>query len=351
MGTGRYQTRSADSTAPTARTFQLSSAISTTVERSTPPSNKRFEPARVGEAVCHPHFGEFLQGAIEVTKNGRPGIVRCLVSAHAPTLDGSFARFELQADTADITVIPARYIKSAKAARLTLDRLGFESFGGTLEVDTFVAEGAGMGSSTSGVIATERAVASAVSTATGTPIVLSPYLQAEIAIAAEGASDSIMFDCMGTTLLFEHRSGNVRMALGGPLPRMLICGFDTSDAGGVDTDPLPRAQYSAEQIAAFSVAVATLEQAIREKNVDLVGRVATFSAVVNQSNLVKPKFDDILEIKDLVGSAGVLVAHSGTIAGLIFDAALPDLGQRVADAHFRLRGLGFDRFHTFTTPY
>jgi len=305
----------------------------------------------VGEATCHPHFGEFLQGAIEVDKAGRPAVERCLVSVHKPGLPGSSARFTLHADSTEITVTPAQYTKSAKAARLTLDRHGFEKAGGSLEVETFVPEGAGEGSSTAACVASARATVAAVSNAIGTVITLPPHLQAEIAVAAEQACDSIMFDCTGTTLLFEHRTGMVRKALGGPLPRMSIVGFDTSAGDGVDTDKLARAQYSSEQIAAFGVAIATLERAIQEKSVDLVGRVATFSAMVNQSNLPKPKFDAIIDIKNVVGSAGVVVAHSGTVAGLIFDATLPDLIERIADAQSQIVGLGFRRIQAFTTPF
>lgn len=305
----------------------------------------------VGEASCHPHFAEFLQGATEVDKNGRSGTARFLVSVHMPGIPGSVAKFTLQLDRAEITVTPSTYTKSARAARLTLDRLGFESAGGRLEVKTFVPEGAGQGSSTTGCVASARASAAAVSKAIETEITLSPYLQAEIAVAAEQACDSVMFDCTGTTLLFEHRTGLVRKTLGGPLPRMLILGFDTSAGGGVDTDEFPRARYSSAQIADFGVAIATLERAIQEQSVDLVGRVATFSAMVNQSNLPKPNFDATINIKDVVGSAGIVVAHSGTVAGLIFDPALPDLSERVADAQSRIVGLGFGRIQSFTTPF
>lgn len=195
-----------------------------------------------------------------------------------------------------------------------------------------------------------RAAANAVGKATRTKMVLPPQLQAEIAVAAEEASDSIMYDCAGTTLLFEHRTGLVRKTLGGPLPRMVILGFDTG-TGAVDTNGMTRARYTPQQIAAFAVAATTLERAIQKSSVDLVGRVATFSAKVNQSYLPKPNFDALLEIKDMVGSAGVVVAHSGVVAGLIFDPGLADLAARLTEARALLKELGFHHFHTFTTPY
>jgi uncharacterized protein involved in propanediol utilization len=323
-------------------------------ERRAPYLRQRGVPAAadqcVGEASCQPHFGEVVQGAVEVEKNGRPAIVRCLVSLHMPTEIGSVAQFRLVSGTSKIQVAPSHYTKCLKAARLMLDRLGLQNSGGVLQVRTLVPEGAGMGSSTSGVVAAMRAVAAAAGRAAGTTIALSPRLQADVAVAAEQASDSIMFDCTGTTLLFEHRTGLVRRTLGGALPRMLILGFDTA-ADGVDTDALPRARYSSEQIASFSVALATLERGIKQQSVDLIGRVATFSATVNQAHLPKPNFDALVEVSKMVGSAGIVVAHSGTVAGLIFDAALTDLAARTAEAEALVKALGFRRFRKFTTPF
>jgi uncharacterized protein involved in propanediol utilization len=136
---------------------------------------------------------------------------------------------------------------------------------------------------------------------------------------------------------------------------MLILGFDTATAGGVDTLKLPRARYSPEQIYGFGCAVATLERAIAEQSVELVGRVATYSATVSetamQNPLRKPKFADLIKIKDATGSAGVVVAHSGTVAGLIFNPALPDLDRRIAEARTAVTRLGFSQLRTFTTPY
>lgn len=338
-----------------------------------PPKLPVYRPADVqhwlakttGVATCHPHFGELLQGAFDVAEGGKRRTMRALVSVHMPYANGSVARITLEphrmgefvseAGHTGVHVSPPHFHKCEIAARLALDAFGLKSMAATLEVTSFVPEGAGMGSSTTGVVASIRAVARAVSAYRGARIILAPHLQAKLAVAAEHASDSLMFDCTASTVLFAQRVGKIVRTFNGPLPQMHILGFDTCAGSGVDTDRLPRARYSRDQIAAFGCALAVLERAIAEQSVSLAGRVATFSATTSQTAmqnpLKKPKFSDLLRIKEGTGSAGVVVAHSGTVAGLIFDPTLPDLQTRVREAGTAILGLGFDRLCTFSTPY
>lgn len=319
-----------------------------------------------GTGSCHPHFGELLQGAFDVAEGRHRRTVRALVSVHMPYADGSVARVTLEpsrmgkfipeAGNTGIHVTPAHFSKCEIATRLALDVFGMKNMAASLEVTTFVPEGGGMGSSTSSVVASIRAVAQAVGTYRGSRIIPAPHLQAKLAVAAEHACDSLMFDCTGTTILFAHRMGKIVRTFNGPLPQMQILGFDTGSASGaVDTDRLPRARYSHEQIAAFGCALAVLERAIAEQSVALAGRVATFSAKTSetamQNPLKKPKLNEILRIKEGTGAAGIVIAHSGTAAGLIFDPALPELRTRVDEASTAIIRLGFDRLCTFSTPY
>ncbi|MFK4529264.1 uncharacterized protein involved in propanediol utilization [Bradyrhizobium japonicum] len=319
-----------------------------------------------GVASCHPHFGELLQGAFDVAEGGRRRTLRALISLHMPYADGSvahvtlepsrIAKFAPEAGRTGIHVTPAHFHKSEIAARLALDAFGMKDMAARLEVMTLVPDGRGMGSSTSSVVASIRAVAHAVSAYRGSPIIPAPHLQAKLAVAAEHGCDSLMFDCMSTTILFAHRVGKILRTFNGPLPQMHILGFDTGSArDSVDTDRLRRARYSRNQIAAFGCALAVVERAIAEQSVALAGRVATFSATMSETALQyplkKPKFNELLRIKEGTGSAGIVVAHSGTVAGLIFDPALSDVRTRVGEASTAIARLGFDRLRTFSTPY
>jgi uncharacterized protein involved in propanediol utilization len=138
-------------------------------------------------------------------------------------------------------------------------------------------------------------------------------------VLAECASDSIMID--DRVVLFAHRDGLVLETLGHRLPPILVVGCDTEPGGdGVDTLSHRPAEYDQLEIGSFQVLRAALRRAIATDDVRLLGRVATASARINQRFLPKPVLDDLLALCRRLGGHGVQVAHSGTVAGLVFDA-------------------------------
>lgn len=85
---------------------------------------------------------------------------------------------------------PNDFYKCELAARLTLDSFRMRNMVATIEVRTFVPEGAGMGSSTSGVVASIRAISKGFAAYRGSRALLARHLQAD---AAEHACDCLMF--------------------------------------------------------------------------------------------------------------------------------------------------------------
>lgn len=319
------------------------------------------QPLIVGKGSVHPHFAEVWQGAIR-RQDGR--LTRALLTIPVPTRTGSTAEFclfpdahrvaEMGSDNIGIVVRPLHFEKCAYAARLTLDHYGLFRAGGLLKVRTYVPEGAGEGSSSSGVVATERAVRAAVSRYLRRPLLPRPYEVAKMAVVAENASDPLMFDPHGPAIVFAHREGRVVRTFSGPLPRTVVLGFDTSTVG-VETDRLPRARYSPEQLSALGAALGLLERSIDTQSVAELGLASTLSAKIaqtaDQNPLPKPKFVETLAIADECGAAGLAVAHSGTVGALLFDPVIPHLNYRLDAAHKSLRCLGFRIRETFSTPY
>jgi uncharacterized protein involved in propanediol utilization len=126
--------------------------------------------------------------------------------------------------------------------------------------------------------------------------------------------------------------------LGPQLPPMLVLGCDTAPEERVDTLRLPPAPYDSAEIAQFGVLRAALRRAVAKPDVALLGRVATGSARINQRYLPKPHLDELLRLGAEHGACGVQVAHSGTVAGLIFDAQAEEVASnisRCADALVR----------------
>jgi uncharacterized protein involved in propanediol utilization len=130
-------------------------------------------------------------------------------------------------------------------------------------------------------------------------------------------------------VLFAQREAVVLESFGQQLPPMLVLGCDTAPEERVDTLRLPPAPYDAAEIARFGVLRAALRRAVAKSDVQLLGRVATASARINQRYLPKPQLEPLVRLCEQYGGCGVQVAHSGTVAGLIFDARTEGVVDRI----------------------
>ena len=273
--------------------------------------------AGVGYAPAH--HGELLQGMFcDVT--GQPR--RALVTLPQPNR-GTRATFYPSYSHSGV-LGPPELTKVRRAAMLTLRRFASHpapAKGGRIEISSDVPRGIGMGSSTSDVTATIRAVADFHG------VELSKDEVARLAVLAECASDSIMID--DRVVLFGHRDGAVLETFGRSLPPMFVISCDTEPGARVDTLRLQPAVYDEAELASFGVLRAALRRAVALADTALLGRVATASARINQRHLPKPHLEFLLRLCLSHGGCGIQVAHSGTVAGLIFDALGPDAEVRL----------------------
>jgi uncharacterized protein involved in propanediol utilization len=285
-------------------------------------------PDAVGIGYASAHHGELLQGIFEENGHWR----RALVTLPLPDW-GSRAVFN--PGHHDGVAGRPELAKSRRAAILTLRELRQRTLpvpGGRIEITSNVPHGVGMGSSTSDVTATIRAVADHHG------LSMSREDVGRLAVQAESASDSIMFD--DRVVLFAHRDGMVLENLGHRLPPLVVVGANTDPGASVDTLRCPPADYHDDDLACFRVLRAGLRRAVATEDVALLGRVATASARINQRFLPKPRLPDLVELSRRLGGAGVQVAHSGTVAGLIFDARRPGIEETVSECQAGIEALG-----------
>jgi uncharacterized protein involved in propanediol utilization len=287
--------------------------------------------SKIGVGYAPAHHGELLQGAF-LDETGRP--CRALVTLPNPGC-GSWVNFYPSQDGSGVVVAP-EYTKVRRAAELALREFSAQPTrvnGGRVEISSNVPWGVGMGSSTSDVTATIRAIANFHD------VLPPPEKIGQLAILAESASDPIMID--DRVVLFAHRDGNVLETLGHRLPPMVVVGCDTAPGcGGIETLSVAQARYTDEEIRTFASLRVSLRQAIATGDVGLLGRVATASAQINQRILPTRHLDPLLELCHSNGGCGVQIAHSGTVAGVIFDPQRRSTDRSVANCVSQIKELG-----------
>ncbi|GHF69397.1 hypothetical protein GCM10010218_58530 [Streptomyces mashuensis] len=290
----------------------------------------------MGRAWVAGHHGEFLQGVFPDGRSLRRGLVSVPCSLYC-----SEATFTAS-DEPVVTVEPAWKAKAHRASVLALGELGRPAQGGRLLIRENIPPSRGFGSSTSDVLAAIGAVQDAVGGTLPTSVV------SRLAVHAETASDSLMFGSQ--VVLFAHREGEVIEDFGVPAPPLEVIGFGTSgDGRGVDTLALRPARYSAWEIEAFRTLRVMLRRAVRDQDPELLGRVSTTSARLNQRHLPVRDFDRLEALARQAGAVGLQVAHSGDVAGLLFHPDAPDAQGRLETGSALLKRHGITDQWRFRT--
>ncbi|MEV5970451.1 GHMP kinase [Streptomyces sp. NPDC051921] len=298
-------------------------------------------PTGTGYAPCH--HGEILQGVFLDGGVRRPGLVTLPMAG-----PGSRAEFVRRPGTApqSITVVPAGRHKAARAAALAVTECahaaGLPPCGGDLRLTGDIPVGLGMGSSTSDVIAALRAVADSYA------VRMAPGTVARLAVQAETASDPLMLDD-GRPVLFAQREGRVLEVLGPALPPLVVVGCTLGGGAPVDTLSLPPDEVHDSDVRAWERLRGLLRRAVSTGDAALVGEVATASARRGQLVLGHPEFDALCAVARRAGAVGVQIAHSGAVAGVLFDPAATALRRRVRRCLHGLRAHGIPTTRTFTT--
>ncbi|MBN1449463.1 MAG: hypothetical protein JW963_00460 [Anaerolineales bacterium] len=256
--------------------------------------------------------GELVQGQFE---NGDDFLVTLPVDLRAEV------RVELDPTASLVQGTPIRKEKTRLAVRKMLDYLRYSNVGATFTVTSDIPEGKGMASSTADILAACRAVAQAV----GQP--LSPEEISRIAIEIE-PSDGLMYPGV---VCYNHRRGELLETLGA-LPPMDILAVDLG--GYVDTLQFNRKpkDYTVDELDTLRQAYEFVKAGVHGRNLEEIGRAATLSARVNQRLLPKPYLDTLIALAAAHGAHGVCIAHSGTVAGLLFDRGANGAFENARDA-------------------
>ncbi|MGI2033807.1 GHMP kinase [Rhizobium panacihumi] len=280
-----------------------------------------------GTGTGHAHHGELLQGVFEDSDRK---LRRGLLSLPCPSLT-SLATFTLT-EAADVTVAPLSCEKARRAGKLALAAFSERSCGGHLQIATNIPVGQGMGSSTADVVASILAVLGCLGKTAAPEAIM------KIAVAAETACDSTLF--AQNAVLFAQREGTVIEAFRKHLPSIDVISIDTAPETTVSTVDHRPARYSSAEIEAFRPLRSLLRTAIDRQDIGLLGRVASASARINDRFLPKPHLQALFSIASQNHAAGIQVAHSGTLVGMLFDPDSPGRDDNISHAERSISALG-----------
>lgn len=283
---------------------------------------------RLGIGQGKGHFGEYLQGHFDDI-NGDLIDRACLavpLVSHIDDIDlhkddevyyqlpyassGSIAIFVPEEDE-KLEVEPKHKILSKKATEQTLDLLGKKEYGGLLKIITRGKTSMGLGTSTSDIVASMRAVSESFG------VHLENDLIAKKSVEIELASDGIMYD---NATLFVTTKGIVLEDYGINYPEVEILGFNSNHTEkGINTLDIPPRRYNKLEKKQLMDLRNRLGSALTNRDFNTLGKISISSAKLNQRFVEKPYLEEIVKLASDNSAAGVVIAHSGTMMGIMFD--------------------------------
>lgn len=290
------------------------------------------------KTISFAHHGEILQGIFE----GNDGQYHNGLITMPCTLYRSSAKF-IPSQIPQITSnIPSKW-KAIRAVELVLEKFADRIApyqGGELILESDIPVSWGLGSSTCDVVTSIDAVSKSFG------FNLERAQVAKLAVTAEIASDSTMF--AHEVVLFAQREGVILTKYHTSLPNISVLGFNSCpELCGIDTLAIKKINYSQKEKKLFSQLLEAFGSAMNSQSPNLLAKVSTESAIINQQYLPKPLFNNILDLVGAVDALGIQIAHSGTVIGVLFDDKQPKHYEKVMSMKEQLFKLGIRDTHYF----
>ncbi|MEH7119555.1 kinase [Neobacillus vireti] len=263
---------------------------------------------KLGKGNCNGTFGELVQGIIEE----RP----FLITLPIPSLQ-SEAVFVPDLAFTGIRIIDSK-MKARKAGELLLQYFGIKG-GGYLDIYSNIPAGKGMASSSADIVAALRAIADSYS------LPLTNEIISMIAAKVE-PTDGVMYE---EVVAYDYINGQLIESFES-LPPFILVGIDFG--GTVNTlkfNQVPKAYTDADR-QLFHEAYQLVKKGFKDKSIVDIGLATTISARVNQKLVAKPVFLQLEKLADRY-QGGIVVAHSGTVAGILLDGNIPNGDETAAN--------------------
>lgn len=266
--------------------------------------------AGVGIGRSFGTFGELLQGVLP--DRNREFLVTFPIDLW------STAVFHHDPNHVGVIVRPPAKRKARRVAELALVTLGGGG-GGRLDLTSDLPEGKGLASSSADLVATARAVAAACGR-------VFDAASLETLLRAVEPSDGVMYD---EVVAFFHREVRLHHRLG-TLPPLVVLGHD--EGGQVDTISYNRVPkpFTARDKSEYIRLLTEIGTAIVAGDLREIGRIATRSAVLNAKLRPRRALTHLRAACGEVDGFGVVMAHSGTMLGILLSADDPEVADKAA---------------------
>ncbi|OCA85198.1 hypothetical protein [Pseudobacillus wudalianchiensis] len=260
-----------------------------------------------GVGRCFGTFGELAQGEVD----DHPFLFTLPVPLRSQVV---FVPQKISA----VTSSRPHQEKMIRAVELTLDRIGVRA-GGRLYAQSQLPTGKGMASSSADITAAVRAVADSFDVQFDTSDI------AGIAAAIE-PTDGVMYEGI---VSFNQRTGELLESFSSP-PELFLLGYDSG--GRVNTSDCYeiKREYTAAEREEMRQAYEQMYAGLSLGKTEDVLTAATRSATLNERFLPKPFFSFFVELAARF-EAGVVVGHSGTVLGLLFNTKDRSLDKKVEE--------------------
>nr|WP_321270638.1 GHMP kinase [uncultured Tolumonas sp.] len=249
----------------------------------------------MAEACCPASCGELIQGLI----NGSEKLISCPIDWYSTVevKQGSAHQFDERP--------LMRLALKATLKHLQIDESWHQKL--SIRFNSTIPVAKGMASSTADIAAT------AVATARHFEQELSSQALAQICTSLE-PSDSTFLHQLS---LFDHNRGEIHQQFEW-VPDLDVLIFESpTQLNTADYHQMPRQQRLKQNEAQVTDAIRLFEQAIQTKDVTLFGQACTLSAIASQNILAKPGFEQFQHLIEQFDLPGMVVAHSGTVVGLL----------------------------------
>ncbi|MER9926404.1 hypothetical protein NKJ84_26555 [Mesorhizobium sp. M0048] len=263
-------------------------------------------------ALCCGTFGELLQG--QLPAGSVPRDPHFLVTM--PIALFARAHFTPIAGTRSVTVYPSHKVKAKELAENLVRALGAP--GGILLLQSELPEGKGLASSSADLVAAARSIARCFNCRIRTSLIEKLMAQIE-------PSDGVMYP---GAVAYQQRACRLLSFLG-QMPPLAIVGID--EGGTVETVDYDqrRGEISASHSAKYRDLLDRARTAIPMGDTATIGRIATASSLLHQERAPKEHLNSMLKASEATDALGVIVAHSGTMIGILLDRMAADFPRKL----------------------